>query len=91
MNCASCGSPLPPPPWFRSDECPRCAASLHSCVHCGFYEPGAFNSCREPQAERVVDKERANFCDCFSARGSAASGVDGKEAAKKALEALFKK
>jgi hypothetical protein len=60
-------------------------------VHCGFYEAGAFNNCREPQAERVVDKERANFCDYFSARGSATSGVDGKEAAKKALEALFKK
>ena len=93
MNCLACGKPLPAPPWFRRDECPSCGSSLHSCVYCFFYSPGLHNDCRENQAERVIEKDRANFCDYFKAGGS--GGTAGAEAKKQdaraALEALFKK
>jgi hypothetical protein len=44
-------------------------------------------------AERIVDKERANFCDYFVLRGTkgAGRGSNKVKEAKEALEALFKK
>ena len=49
----------------RADTCPSCKRDLHACMQCEFYDVGSYNQCREPQAERVVDKEKANFCDYF--------------------------
>jgi hypothetical protein len=75
----------------RQTQCPSCGADLHCCLNCSFYELGAYNDCREPQAERVLDKTRSNFCDFFKFKqigvssGSADSGTKGK------LEDLFKK
>ena len=77
----------------RRDTCPFCDADLHVCLNCLFYDPGSYNQCRESQAERVVDKERSNFCDYFNFRDA----VDGesleekKQNAQEKLEALFKK
>jgi len=81
----------------RRDACPTCSAELRSCRHCRFYDPTAYNACHEPQAERVLDKERANFCDYFvfasgargatEAPGPASSGA----AARAKLDALFRK
>ena len=65
---------------------------LRCCLHCGFHAPGTYNECKEPQAERVVEKERSNFCDYFVFR-DAASGNQGKDAgdpAKAKLASLFK-
>jgi hypothetical protein len=73
-------------------------------VHCSFYSPGHHNDCREPQAERVVDKRAANFCDFFrfreaaadepdpgapEARGSARTARGGKGAARDRFDKLF--
>lgn len=91
MNCRSCGAALPDPPWFRNHDCPKCGVSLHACLFCGFYSPSHNNECREPMAERVVDKERANFCDYFKPGGGVGGGGDEKAKALSALEALFKK
>lgn len=94
MNCLTCNRPLPPPPWMRQDLCPHCSASLHACVYCVFHDPMSHNSCRETQAERVVDKERSNFCDYFKPgekTGGPAGEDRAKETAKAAFEALFKK
>lgn len=77
----------------RRDECTFCGSDLHVCLNCRFYDPGSYNECREPQAERVVDKGRSNFCDYFEFRDSA-PGERGKEKAKDPrakLEDLFKK
>ena len=41
----------------RADTCPVCDADLHCCLNCRFYDPGAYNECRETQAERVLDKD----------------------------------
>jgi len=32
---------------------------------CDFYDPKIYNECRETSAERVVHKEKKNFCDYF--------------------------
>jgi hypothetical protein len=49
--------------------------------------------CREPAAERVADKERANFCEFFAFGTSASPPHGGKEGdgARAALEALFRR
>ncbi len=49
----------------RSEECPWCGRDVRVCRNCRFYDETAYNECREPLAERVVDKERANFCEYF--------------------------
>jgi hypothetical protein len=42
-------------------------------------------------AERVVDKERENFCDYFILKGAEESRSGRTAATKQALEDLFKK
>ncbi|MCX8043548.1 MAG: hypothetical protein N3B18_05405 [Desulfobacterota bacterium] len=76
----------------RTDVCPFCNADLHCCLNCRHYDAGAYNQCRESQAERIIDKERANFCDYFFPR-EAASIQSTTSAAAKAnpLDALFGK
>jgi len=50
------------------------------------------NSCRENQADRVVDKERSNFCDYFRPSDRApATAASSRDAMKAAADALFKK
>ena len=75
----------------RQAQCPACGADLHCCLNCSFYEPGAYNDCRESQAERVLDKAHSNFCDFFSFKGGAKSSVPASSDAKDKLENLFKK
>jgi hypothetical protein len=75
----------------RGDACPHCGRDLHCCVQCKFYDPGSYNECREVSAERVVDKERANFCDYFIIKGAKENPLGREAMAKQALEDLFKK
>ncbi|MDX1386259.1 MAG: hypothetical protein R3257_01625 [bacterium] len=76
----------------RRETCSQCGADLHVCLNCEFYDPKAYNECHEPQADRVVDKDRSNFCDYFKAgSGLKKAGGSEQEDAKKKLEALFKK
>lgn len=78
---------------FR-DSCPGCDRPLHACRNCNFYDPTYHNECRETQADRVVDKERANFCEYFTpsaGRAAGAAGISAKTAAANKLEELFKK
>ena len=75
---------------FR-DTCERCGADLHACRNCSHHDPSAYNECREPQAERVSDRDRANRCDYFTP-GDAEGGSDtGRQDAISDLDALFKK
>jgi hypothetical protein len=77
----------------RREACPFCGRDLHVCLNCRFYAPGAYNDCRETQAERVVEKDRSNFCDFFAFRdGQPQPGTEtGTAAPKDRLESLFKK
>jgi hypothetical protein len=75
----------------RQEQCPVCGADLHCCLNCTFYERGAYNDCKETQAERVLDKARSNFCDFFSFRLITSTGEEKASGAKDKLESLFKK
>ena len=77
----------------RSDTCPHCRSDLHCCFNCRFYDEKASNQCREPQVERVTDKDKANFCEYFTFRDSSSSSSQEEERrkAKEKLDALFKK
>jgi len=81
----------------RTATCEGCRADLHACVQCMHYDPRAYNECHEPQAERVDDRTRSNFCDYFKpcpapprAPGQRQASVR-EQAGRAKLEGLFKK
>jgi len=97
-GCAKCGGVLAADLKIgRQTICPHCSAYLHACVQCALHDPSAHNQCREPQAEFVGNREKANFCDFFqfAAGGSGAGAAGSRERkaqdARDKLEALFKK
>lgn len=76
----------------RRDACLQCGADLHCCLNCTFYDPHYHNQCREPQAERQVDKQVGNFCDYFHFRsGRLAADDTPKDSSRARLDALFGK
>jgi len=95
LVCWQCGASLAnlSLPLMRLDVCKACNAELHVCKLCEFYDVAKAKHCREPIAEEVRDKQRANFCDYFKPRDGAYSKKQQTEAeqAKSALEALFGK
>jgi hypothetical protein len=93
LVCWKCGSSLEglPLPLGRSAECEACNADLHVCRLCQLYDPRVAKACREPIAEEVHNKERANFCGLFQPRSGAYVARDDS-ATKKGraeLSALF--
>jgi hypothetical protein len=73
----------------RRDACLGCGSDLHCCRNCRFHDPGSHNQCREPQAERQVDKEAGNFCDYFNFRDGARATVAPVDERRAKLDALF--
>ncbi len=91
-NCWNCGAELTALDYGRADTCRNCGRDTKACMGCEFYERGTNNDCRESQAERVVDKERSNFCDYFRPRKiSPGAASSSRESLKFAAEALFRK
>lgn len=95
LVCWKCGASLAQLslPLTRLDECRQCRAELHVCRMCLDFEPAKAKQCREPIAEEVSDKTRANFCGYFAPRPAAfvATANGPAEAAQAALAALFRK
>jgi ribosomal protein L40E len=94
LVCWKCGASLADYtlPLRRLEECRQCHAELHVCRMCEWYSVTVAKHCREPIAEEVKDKERANFCDYFKARPNAHQPVSGAAVkARSELEALFGK
>jgi ribosomal protein L40E len=93
LVCWKCGASLEDLslPLRRLDECRKCGAELHVCRLCEWYSPTVAKQCREPVAEEVKDKERANFCDYFKPRPGAyvAADVAAVARAKSELDELF--
>lgn len=93
MNCWKCGREIEIKEriGFR-EHCPGCDRALHACLNCEFHDPAYNNQCRETQAERVVDKERANFCEFFASRKPGKAKISSPAAGSRAkLDELFKK
>lgn len=75
---------------FR-EECPHCRNDVHVCKNCHFYDLKAYNECREPQADVVREKDRANFCEYFTPRQGGEIIQDQAAKLRAAAEALFRK
>ncbi len=94
-RCFSCKRPVVSPARpGRSEACDSCGSSLKVCFNCAFYDISSSGACREPSAERVVDKEKANFCEFFlfsdPADGGSEAGAGERPDPLSALKALFK-
>jgi hypothetical protein len=57
---------------------------------CTFYDPKVYNECRESNADRIVDKEKANFCDYFNLSDGSQAATSKEDLLNKAAS-LFKK
>lgn len=95
LVCWKCGASLAALslPLLRLDACTACRAELHVCRLCVEYDTSVAKHCREPTAEEVRDKERANFCDHFKPRPGAfnPSGTAAADKARSELDKLFGK
>lgn len=74
----------------RRDECEKCMADLHCCKNCRFYDPSAYNECKETSADVVREKAESNFCDFFEP-GSGTFEKSNRDNLLAQAEALFKK
>jgi len=74
---------------FRNEECPHCQAYIRCCRMCKFYDTSSYNECKEPVAERILEKEKPNFCEFFKISGSG-DGQDDKNSLLDAANSLFK-
>lgn len=77
----------------RSETCPHCEADVRCCLNCRFYDPKSSNQCRETQAERVLDKDRGNFCEYFSFKDFSDTVAPDtlKQEKQNPLDTIFKK
>lgn len=95
LVCWNCGASLAQLslPLRRLDECPKCRAELHVCKLCVDYDTRVAKRCREPTAEEVRDKTKANFCDFYKPRAGAYTAPNTSEVdkARSELEKLFGK
>ena len=93
LRCWKCGADVPDveAPMPRAEQCPGCTADLHVCHGCKFFNGSAARGCREPVAEEVRDRTRANFCGWFMPQQGAQVTADTAAAAgaREALESLF--
>ena len=90
MKCRQCGTEFKTQGrvLFR-ERCSNCDAALHVCLQCSFFDTAAYNGCREPKAERLVEKDRENRCEYFNPGDGVQSPESGKDGAKKAFDDLF--
>ena len=93
-TCFNCKNPLPfnlGTKVSRNEECPNCRRDVRCCYNCMHYDKNSYNECHEPQADRVVEKDRSNFCDYFAfGTGSLIGGGQSKDDVYKKLNDLFK-
>ena len=93
LTCWKCGAPLADVavPFARVVECPRCRVDLHVCRMCAFFDPGVRRGCKEPVADDVSDRERANFCGYFTPAAGMGPGAEDQtsQTARAELDALF--
>ncbi len=97
-HCWNCGLGLTKLDYGRELRCAGCDKPSHCCRNCRHYAPGRPNECREPMVDRVIEKDRSNFCDWFQpllrspAPGSEdiRPAIDDPESLRRAADDLFK-
>lgn len=90
LHCHDCGTPhtFDLNLGFR-EECDKCAADLHVCLTCRFWDKHVENECRETEADPVAQKDRRNLCEYWKPRAAEGGADDAAAAAKAKLNALF--
>jgi len=95
MGCFSCSAAVELAAGERvgfRDTCEKCDSDLHVCLNCTHYDSSAYNQCREPNAEWVSERERANRCDYFAYGDRSHDSASAEKArAHTTLDDLFKK
>jgi hypothetical protein len=91
-KCWQCGSHLAAVDYGRETNCHSCGKPTRVCRNCRWYAPNRPNQCEEPIADRVLDKEKANFCGFFepTTEISADTSQGSQDALRQAAEDLFK-
>lgn len=93
-TCWNCGRKLSKLDYGREAHCLTCDKPTRCCRNCRHFAPGRANECLEPGVMRIVEKTRANFCECFAPatrENDPAERVSGDpERLRNAAEALFK-
>ena len=91
-KCWHCGQELQTADYGRETNCRNCGKPTRACRNCRWYAPGRPNQCEEPAVERVMDKEKPNFCELFEATLEPRSDEKdtSDEAMRQAAEDLFK-
>jgi len=90
-KCWSCGTELGPHDYGREDNCLQCTRPTRVCRNCRWYDPGVTDQCAEPMADRVMEKERSNYCEYFEpAAAPLGAGAGAQDALLQAAEELFK-
>lgn len=90
-NCHYCGITLGALDYGRQDLCSGCRRDTRVCKNCVHYDTSYNNHCKENQAERVVDKDKSNFCDYFSPQAGLKATGTTRESLRSAADALFRK
>ena len=81
----------------HEETCLKCAADLHTCGNCRFFDTTTLWECRENIPVRVVGKHKRNECAMFSPKIVRNLEADkgrqqlAPDDARKAFDALFKK
>jgi hypothetical protein len=94
LTCFKCGKPLSDTYKImvgRRDVCPNCMTDIRSCKMCQFYDQKSYNECHESLADRVQDKEKANFCDYFKIGSPETKSDKERQDQLAKAAALFKK
>ena len=89
--CWNCGKPVELNNFRRLDSCDHCGRDTHVCKNCEHHDRAYNNECKESQADRVLDKEKSNFCDYFKPSNRVGGVAKGIDTVNTAAEALFKK
>ena len=93
LKCWKCGADLKtvPRPFSRFAECPGCKTELHVCRMCRHHDLRYVGECSHDFADKVLVKDKANFCSHFrpSPRAFEGAGHPEKQKAQQQLQSLF--
>ena len=89
--CWQCGCELTTHDYGRETNCLKCGKATRVCRNCRWYDPARTNQCREPMADKVQDKARANYCGYFEPTTAlTVAGTPTEDQQRQAAEDLFK-
>ncbi|MDF1527646.1 MAG: hypothetical protein P1R74_00840 [Sedimenticola sp.] len=90
-KCWHCGTELLAADFGRETSCLSCGKPSRVCKNCRWYDIARTNQCQEPMAERIQEKERANYCEFFEPTMDLQSeGTTASQSLRQSAEDLFK-